>query len=129
MAWKLTANFPQFAQKNQRAVREALRKVAPTIRKLIVDNTSAAPGGHLHDTGYMRETVDVVPIGGANPRIEVHTTDYGIYQDQGFTHAYSGEFIHNPWITPVIKGMRNDILKFLSNQVRGYFDAQGRKRK
>lgn len=128
MAWKLTAEFQQFAHKNRTAVREALRKVAPIIYDEILANTSPVQGGHLNDSGRMREKTKVIAVGGANPRIEVHTTDYGIYQDQGFTHYLGGYLVKNPWISPVIRGQRNSIMKRIAQEVRAYMDTKTKKK-
>lgn len=115
---KLVSRLPQFAKKNQAELRSAMRAVAPIIKREILKNTSSAKGGHLHKSGDMRRSLQVIPVSGANPRIEVKVIDYGVYQDQGFTHYQSGEFIKNPFITPVIKGQRNDIMRFIANRLK-----------
>lgn len=116
---KLTMNLRNVVAGNQQAMRAAMRAVAPQIKKEILKNTSSRPGGHLHDSGDMRRSLEVVPIGGKNPRIEVRANDYGIYQDQGFQHVNDG-FIHNPWITPVIRGQRNDIVRAIALRMKQY---------
>lgn len=115
---KLYSSFPQFARYNRQKLSGAMKDLAKIVHREIIANTSPAPGGHLHDTGDMRRATTVMGVGGTNPRIEVRTTDYGVYQDQGFTHYLSGEFIHNPWISPVIRSMRSDMLRFLSHRLK-----------
>lgn len=115
---KYISRFPQFAKANQRKVRAALWAVAPIIEKQILKTISKTPGGHLHDSGDTLRKTKVIPVSGANPRIEVRTTQQGAYQDIGFTHWLSGEFIQNQFISPVIRKDRISILKFIANHMR-----------
>lgn len=123
---KLVMNLGQFSSSHKKALLAALRDIAPIIKTEILKNTDKEPGGHLHDTGKMRESLEVRPVSGSNPRIEVHTVDYGVYQDRGFTHYQSGRTIKNPWISPVIFGERNNILRGIALRIKKYFDTGGK---
>lgn len=116
-------NLAGAVSKNRAAVNAAMKRMAPIIRQQILANTSPLRGGHLHKSGDMRNTLKVWSVGGRNPRIMVSTLDYGVHQDQGFTHYQSGEFIHNPWITPVIKGRRNDIVRGIAILTRRFLET------
>ena len=84
----LTYNLSGMVAKNRNALLAAMRPEQGVLRREILSHTSSTPGGHLHDTGTMRRETKVKLVGGENARVDVTTTDYGIYQHEGY----------NPWI-------------------------------
>jgi len=56
------------------------------------------------DTGLLTRSVKVEFVGGKNPRMDVRTVDYGLYQHEGTSHGVPA----TKFSVPTIKGGRRD---------------------
>lgn len=60
------------------------------------------------DTGALRSSLNTARVETGVWRIE-DGVEYGIYQEMGFTHHGSGQFIQNAFMVPACEAIRSEI--------------------
>lgn len=116
--YKLKMNLKGVVKGANRGATAGMKKVAPIIQREI---RKRAPV----DTGYMRDHTVVKAVGGKKPRMEVTTAPYGLFVEKGTVKMDA-----QPFITPVIKGMRRDIISRIAKEGRKETErAIGKRRK
>ena len=55
------------------------------------------------DTGALKNSIHTINMGYAWRRIQPEVGMYALYQELGFHHHYSGNFIQNPYLTPGVE--------------------------
>ena len=85
-------------------------KTDQVIKELAFEAEGNTKAMAPYDTGYLLSSIHTDPIEVSWMRISVDA-NYAIYQELGFTHYISGQFIQNPFLTPAIEMIAT---KFLS---------------
>lgn len=115
--WKVTMDLKNQVANVRRGVTDGMKKAAKILeaeiksrarvgKKSFVDKWGAHPGA-------MKRTTAVKAIGGKRPRMEVTSTNYALYMDQGTSTIEPDYFI-----TGTIKQYRRSIIKSIAAEAR-----------
>jgi len=116
--YKLKMNLEGVVKGTSKGVTKGMKKVARMVQHEIRER---AP----EDTGFMKENTFVKAVGGKKPRMEVRSPYYALFVEKGTVNMDA-----QPFITPVIKGMRRDIISRIAKEGRKETErAIGKRRK
>jgi len=115
--YRLTMNLKGVVKGANQGVTKGMTKVARFVQREIRKRAAV-------DTGYMKENTFVRAVGGMKPRIEVKTPYYGLFVEKGTVNMEA-----QPFITPVIHGMRRDIISRIAKEGRKETERAIRKRR